>query len=250
MAECFLVQNGGMALNFKVVGDTMEPSNPKLNTLWVYTDEDITSWYFGADEPETPENGMVWIFTGDYSTTQINALKKNGIHLYLILAKQYISGEWVEKPTKLYTLDGWTSLWDGTIYDNGTFYESITGQWGRWVGNITGNFYKNSDSMVVSCAGSVSTRCYVSHDKPVDLTNFNTLTVDNTCSTKGYQRAGLDVLDESGTTVASIPFYHGVRQKGKCDISKLSGKHYFRWGVVFSENGATYSATVYEIKLS
>lgn len=249
MAECFLVQNGGMALNFKVVGDTIEPSNPKLNTLWVYTDEDITSWYFGADEPETPENGMVWIFTGDYSTTQINALKKNGIHLYLILAKQYISGEWVEKPTKLYTQDGWTSLWDGTIYDNGTFYESITGQWGRWVGNITGNFYKNSDSMVVSCAGSVSTRCEVSHDKPVDLTNFNTLTVDNTCSTKGYQRASLEVVDESGTTVASIPFYHGVRQKGKCDISKLSGKYYFRWGVVFSES-ASYNATVYEIKLS
>lgn len=248
MAECFLVQRGGVPLNFKVVGNP-QPANPTGNCIWVDTDTLISSWIFSPTQPSYAESGMVWIFTGDYSTTQINALKKNGIHLYLILAKQYISGEWVEKPTKLYTLDGWTSLWDGTIYGNGTFYESITGQWGRWVGNITGNFYKNSDRMVVSCAGSVSTRCYVSHDKPVDLTNFNTLTVDNTCSTKGYQRAGFEVLDESGTTVATIPFYHGVRQKGNCDISKLSGKYYFRWGVSFSVSD-TYSATVYEIKLS
>lgn len=43
--------DGGNPLNFKVVGGTTEPTNPKENTIWVYTHVGITSWHFGAEEP-------------------------------------------------------------------------------------------------------------------------------------------------------------------------------------------------------
>lgn len=44
-------ESGGTSLNFKVVGGTTAPSNPKENTIWVNTDHKITEWHFGADEP-------------------------------------------------------------------------------------------------------------------------------------------------------------------------------------------------------
>lgn len=42
---------GSNSLNFKVVGGTTAPVNPKENTIWVNTDVKITSWHFGAEEP-------------------------------------------------------------------------------------------------------------------------------------------------------------------------------------------------------
>lgn len=42
---------GGAALNFKVVGGTTQPSNPKENTIWVNTSQEITSLDFGVTAP-------------------------------------------------------------------------------------------------------------------------------------------------------------------------------------------------------
>jgi hypothetical protein len=42
---------GGSSLNFTVVGGTTEPANPKENTIWVNTDQEITGWCFSAKEP-------------------------------------------------------------------------------------------------------------------------------------------------------------------------------------------------------
>lgn len=42
---------GGALLNFNVVNGTTTPTNPKENTIWVNMASPITSWYFGADEP-------------------------------------------------------------------------------------------------------------------------------------------------------------------------------------------------------
>ena len=52
MGQAFLHGNGGPSpLNFKVVGGTSEPSNPKENTIWVNTDVEITGWHFANDDP-------------------------------------------------------------------------------------------------------------------------------------------------------------------------------------------------------
>ena len=79
---------GSGGLNFKVVGGTSQPTNPKENTIWVNTSTTITGYVFSAAEPAAPEEGMVWITTGTSSTVEFNALKKNGIQVYPISAKQ------------------------------------------------------------------------------------------------------------------------------------------------------------------
>ena len=43
--------SGSNPLNFKVVGGTSAPANPKENTIWVNTSTKVTSWDFSASEP-------------------------------------------------------------------------------------------------------------------------------------------------------------------------------------------------------
>lgn len=118
---------GGGGLNFKVVGGTTAPNNPKENTIWINTDADITSWVFSVTEP-TGKDGMVWISTGTSSPVEFNALKKNGIVVCPISATQYISGTWVEKTAKSYQNGKWVD-WIRYLYDKGNEFIDITGGW-------------------------------------------------------------------------------------------------------------------------
>lgn len=111
---------GSGGLNFKIVGGTSEPSNPKENTIWVNTDTDITSWIFGVDEPDEPVDGMVWITVGTSSTVAFNVLKKNAIQVYPISAKQYVGGAWVDKEAKCYQDGEWKAVFSVIrIVENG-----------------------------------------------------------------------------------------------------------------------------------
>jgi hypothetical protein len=101
---------GGGGLNFSVVGGTTAPSNPKENMIWVNTSVAITTWVFSATVPENPVQGMVWISTGTSSTVAFNALKKNGIQVYPISAKQCVSGAWVDKAAKSYQNGAWKDV--------------------------------------------------------------------------------------------------------------------------------------------
>ena len=106
---------GSTNLNFKVIGSTTEPSNPEENMIWVSTDQGITSYSFSATEPENPIYGMVWITIGTSSTVEFNALKKNGIQVYPISAKQYVSGAWVDVTAKSYQGGEWVELYGGYL---------------------------------------------------------------------------------------------------------------------------------------
>jgi hypothetical protein len=121
---------GSGGLNFVVVGGTTEPTNPKKNMIWVNTDQKITGWEFSATQPTEPELGMVWIYIGISSSAEFNALKKNSIRIYPISAKQYIGGEFVKKPAKLYNGDGFIEFECSTyLYSHGNEYADITGTW-------------------------------------------------------------------------------------------------------------------------
>ena len=120
---------GGTSLNFKVVGGTAEPAKPKENMIWLDTDTKITSWAFRAAEPETPAEGMIWISTGASSTAPFNALKKNGIQVYPLYAKQYVSGAWVDVDAKSYQNGAWVDWWNGHLYEYGNLHEQVTGGW-------------------------------------------------------------------------------------------------------------------------
>jgi len=107
--------SGGAALNFEVVGGTVQPENPKENTIWVNTDREITGWSFSAEEPAEPAEGMVWIKTATSSFAGFNALKKNSISILPIYAAQYTGQAWENVPAVIYQNMEWTEL-KGKVY--------------------------------------------------------------------------------------------------------------------------------------
>lgn len=187
---------GGTSLNFKVIGNP-QPETAKDNTIWVDTDVKITGWNFNAAQPETAEEGMVWFTTSTSSTAPFNALKKNGIMVYPMSAKQYINGAWVNKTAKTYQGGKWVD-WVVYVVPSNTF---------TWFSNNTvrGNVTKNSDnSVTVNCT---STNYYVMAftNQTFDLTGFNKMIVTYT-STSGYTMAAIGVATSTSGTEAYNEF--------------------------------------------
>lgn len=143
---------GGGGLNFRVIGGTSAPSSPKENDIWVNTDVKIASYIFSVTEPENPVEGMVWIPTGTSSPVAFNALKKNGIQVYPISAKQYVSGAWVDVTAKSYQNGEWVD-WAIYLYRSGNEFTEITGGWAlsqNYSGSRGDSLIKSTDSMVFS----------------------------------------------------------------------------------------------------
>ena len=94
----------GADLNFEIVGGTTQPSNPKENTIWVNTSNEITGWNFGAEEyrPTSSSEGMIWIVSSNTSPANFNAITENAIIISIRDAYQYISGSWVKFNMKIY----------------------------------------------------------------------------------------------------------------------------------------------------
>lgn len=98
---------GGVGgLNFKVVGGTTQPANPTENMIWVNTSKTITDWVFSATQPAAAP-GRVWISTGAASNFEFNALKKNGIMVYPMSAKQYVNDALVDVTAMSYQDREW-----------------------------------------------------------------------------------------------------------------------------------------------
>ena len=228
------IGNGSGGLNLKIVGGTSEPSNPRENTIWVNTDQKITSWIFSAAEPDEPEEGIVWISTGTSSTVAFNALKKNGIQIHLIYTKQYINSAWVRKNTKIYQSGEWTDLWSGRLFDVGNEYTEITGGWElekqidqsdiRSVGGLTTSGYLYSSTK--------NTFNFVHTKKPIDLTGFNSLKANIYYINSSY-RLYIAVLPfDTDWGYDSYAARELVTAKGlvSLDISNLGDKYYVAIG--------------------
>lgn len=63
---------GGDNLNFKIVGGTAQPSNPKENTIWVNTNTAIHAWDFSATEPHRRSKNKNLNVYPYYKTTNTN----------------------------------------------------------------------------------------------------------------------------------------------------------------------------------
>lgn len=114
---------GGTSLNFDVKRYSTEAellaATPKKYTIGIISTTEITSWGFYATKPDTPDEGMVWISVGTSSSVEFNALKKNGIQVCPISAKQYVGGAWVDKTAKSYQNGAWVD-WIYPIVSSGT----------------------------------------------------------------------------------------------------------------------------------
>lgn len=222
--------SGGTSLNFKVVGGTSQPTSACENTIWVNTSTAITSWEFSPTEPATPAEGMVWIITGTSSTVAFNALKKNGIQVCPLSAKQYVGGQWVTVQAKSHQ-DGELVDWvtDIVAYDGGAKDIALTYSKATDKGS-----YIQLTLAANSSTASVKTEV-------VDLTGLKTLEV------KYSNRTGtgeLDtfffavVWDEAGTKEVLKSKSGTTATSGTLtvDISELSGM--YRIGFTASNYGS------------
>lgn len=255
MAKGFKHGAGGVsALNFKIVGGAIQPVNPKENTIWVNTQTEISGWAFSATEPGSPVEGMVWIYTGESSTVEFNALKKNGIQVYPISVKQYVGGAWVPVTAQAYQDGAWKE-WITYLYNNGDECTDLTGGWeatatkpsGSGSTAVTPTVKKDTNSITYSLtSGNGNYRIgYLVAVKSIDITNYSKITVNVT----NFSISGGLIVSNSKTSgfqkTAVMNFEVG---RNVLDISSLSGSYYILIGTGGHEGTATF--TFDEIYLS
>lgn len=170
---------GGAALNFRVLAYATEEellaATPNENAIGIITDTPIKSWLFSATEPSPAEPGMVWISTGNSSAAAFNALKKNGIQVYPLLAKQYVGGAWVDKTAKIYQGGEWEQLLTELyLYNNGDQCTDVTGGWELdWTGS-SGILVKDTGTALSVDSANSNYSCALTK-KEIDLTPFSKL---------------------------------------------------------------------------
>lgn len=232
---------GGGGFNYKVVGGTSRPSNPKENMIWVNTDVEITSHIFSATQPENPVEGMVWFAIGTSSNAAFNALKKNTLTVYPTACKQYVSGAWVSKTAKTYQGGKWVDWWSGQLYTPGNEWESFTGGW------VTAAKKSNSSASQTATAPTVTRNANsIAFSQTtgnagiaycatkIDLKNVSTITALGSFKNGGNsdRHLRLVVCSNLGTYVDTDVAAETTSTSGNtitsmsCDVSALSGTYY------------------------
>lgn len=234
---------GGGGLNFDVVAyDTEEAllaATPKENTIGIITTTAISSWIFSATEPETPEEGVVWISVATSSAVAFNALKKNGIQVYPLSAKQYVSGAWVDVTAMSYQGGEWGEWFPGYLYYKGNEFEETTGgleiSVGRTTGYSEGVGTKGNDSIILDCSEKSTAIEAVTANK-IDLTNYSTLK----CNVKSFTNWGRFVITSTKVHDGDGVSYKDFTGVGvnSLDISGLNGSYYVCVYTHYSYNGS------------
>lgn len=242
MSKCFIegVGAGGGGLNYTVIGGTVEPTNPKNNTIWVQTENEITSYYIGAVAPNNPEEGCVWISTWTKSAQAFNALKKNALIVYPNYCKQYIGGEWVSKEILVRFGTEWVSA-TRYLLTAGNPARPFALQSGRGASSGRGDGYiyaKGTESYFTNPCDF-----YFMYPDLVDLSAFSTVNAEAYAVKEGYGGSGSLVVCTSltGGIAASVALGNSYSTKS-LNISALEGEYYIgfygsphRWAITGSQ---------------
>lgn len=238
----FNMSGGGAALNFVVIPNP-KPETAKENTIWVDTDS-ITSWVFSATAPDNPKAGMVWFSVAASSGVEFNALRKNGIHIYPVSAKQYIGGEWVSVTAKIYQDGQWVE-WMLYLYNKGVEYVDDNGN--GWF--CSGTHTKNADNIRVGATGGSAYTGYA--ESPyLEMAGFNTVELH----VLEYQNSGtechsyISIIDESNATVIEQDIKKGTGSDANVtvlvDVSSVTAKCKVRITAGHTRTGSGRAARV------
>lgn len=246
MAKGFKHGAGGASLNFKVVGNP-QPANLKENTIWVDTDEKITGYIFSAAQPTNPTEGLVWFFTAAPSTIKFNALKKNGIEVYPITARQYLGGAWVNRTAKIQQ-NGKLEELMLLLYRPGDECTDITGGWvARAVPRASGGtaqkptITRKEDSISFQLVADRGTSGVVNLVNKIDLTGKKVIrfygsksgaSTSDTCILRLWSALG-SYSDASVVAEVNLHSYPNFEQEPiAIDISGLTSGSYYL-GIAF-----------------
>lgn len=240
---------GKAALNFDVKRYSTEAdllaATPKANTIGIISTTEMTGWIMDPNQPEELTEGMVWISVGTSSAVEFNALKKNGLHVYPISAKQYVGGKLVDVTAKSYQDGEWVD-WHIYLCKGGDACVDITGGWSKFsdVGQLTFTdaymqWYQDTD---VSW-GEFGTL------KGVDITNIKTLYIDAELSTS--ENIFVGIFKSSGyadpeAITDYVSFAANVREEKALDLSAYSqaGTVYFTFKI-----GSAFTTKFYNMYL-
>lgn len=240
---------GGAALNFKIIGGTVQPENPMENTIWVDTDVDITGWEFSTTEPANPVPGMVWIYHSTTSSAKFNALKKNGITLNPWAARQYIDGAWVGKPAAIWKDGEWVSEWSPYLCNRGDECVDFTGGWNTvaWkvvsdaTGTESGQTFQIEKKEGYLYFSKTNDYGAVMHTvRAIDLTNVKAIHFKGEMSptAKGnwvafhvWTKIGGSNEYWATNSKASVQSTTAGKQGFVLDVSSLTGSYYLGFGI-------------------
>lgn len=175
-------------------------------------------------------------------------LNGNVAKMYPLSAKQYVSGGWVEKTTKIYKNSAWVDLWDGTLYKNGDQYTGVTGGFitnkvyvGPSGGNNKTGVTFNTNSITINAGADAS---IVSTVKKISLTNYHYIVV----SVSEINKIAYVSIMANDTGNVYSERVAGVEYKSNgnmiLDISNITGDYYV---VIWSHNNSGF--TFNEVKL-
>ena len=202
-----------------------------------------------------PENGFIWIANTTKGTISFNALKKNGIILYPLSAKQYIGDAWVDVIAKSYQNGEWIE-WITYLYKNGNEFTNLTGDFSITYSNNkgTGTLTKNADSLYLYSKGSTGSGAnfMVYTGKKINLTGFSTLyariAFTNTKSTRIY--LGVNSVN---TAMPTTEYFFTTEESTDgivtFDVSNIPGEYYVGIGVTGSAVSNVGNCYVYEVYL-
>lgn len=214
---------GGALLNFEVVGGTVEPTYPRENTIWVNTDKKITGYYFSATQPENMTEGEVWFPVGTSSSVAFSVTRKNVTMVYLLSAKQQISGTLETKTAEIYQGGEWKQI---SLYwfENGVLNSEIgyvldtgDGADGWWTVNSSG--FKAE----IPHEGYWT---WIRSKNKIDATNYKTLQFVFTTQTGGTATFGLTSKTDCSSFTAQKTRTTTGAGTVNVDISKISGDYY------------------------
>lgn len=192
---------GSGGLNFNIVSYATESElladTPKENTIGVITSIPITGYHFGTEEPSPAAAGMVWITTGTSSQVEFNALKKNGIQVYPMSAKQMVSGALKKVTAKSYQGGKWVEwIPAGALYWEGYKAETVTGGWTHTNSTAAPTFGNNSIS--ISLGGS-SGYVHIHTVKKIDVTPYQKLHCAFSATNRTFWGdIGIGLIDTAG----------------------------------------------------
>lgn len=222
MAKGFKHGAGGMSeLNFKVVGGTSQPVNPKENTIWVNTETEISGWLFSAEDPGSPVEGMVWIILGTTSEVPFNALKKGELYCFPTSCEQYVGGSWASVDAYIYQGGQWLQFSSEShylaVYDSGVENVPLT---------LIG--FTRKASVLQASLGTNGGGAYIKTSSAIDITYNSALNV--TCSYIGGEGtfAGYfyaRILNTDGGVVAEKSSARNTKGTISLDISSLTGSY-------------------------
>ena len=231
------------------------PSNAAYVRFSLYSVGTADSMTFLATVDDSQLEGMVWISTGTSGPIQFDALKKNGIQVCPISAKQYVNGAWVDVPAMSYQNGTWVE-WVTVLYNSGNQCASITGGYGTLA--PSGGFWTYSDVKFdtdrITFNGATSGN-YVSYavtKNKIDLTEYKkiTLKVVGFAATGAYACGRLgatatntswESLHDNATALAT--FEGGTTGDVVLDVSSLTGEYYVAFGLDSQSSGGKLEVT-------